>query len=208
MGQEIGNTTKVIQDETLLIQRILDGQTALFRQIANRYAGQVMRMVGRLIPSPEEAEEATQDTLLEAFQSLARYDARKASFQTWLMRIAHANLSGNKLCDDLTAFYQAEMKVITDWQKSRLENNPNPGPASLADMGPEYTERREKLAIDLVNRHTSDILGYYLLHEVAINYMPPAKWQELFNKMEPWLKTKPTLYKYLSQFKAEREKNL
>ena len=89
MGQEIGNTTKVIQDETLLIRCILDGQTTLFRQIANRYAGQVLRMAGRLIPSPEEAEEATQDTLLEAFQSLARYDARKASFQTWLMRIAY-----------------------------------------------------------------------------------------------------------------------
>ena len=89
MEQETGNTSKVIQDETLLIRRILDGQTTLFRQIANRYAGQVLRMVGRLIPSPEEAEEATQDTLLEAFQSLARYDARKASFQTWLMRIAY-----------------------------------------------------------------------------------------------------------------------
>jgi len=89
MGQETGNISKAIQDETLLIQCILEGQTALFRQIANRYAGQVLRMVGRLIPSPEEAEEATQDTLLEAFQSLARYDARKASFQTWLMRIAY-----------------------------------------------------------------------------------------------------------------------
>jgi len=117
----------------------------------------------------------------------------------------HANLSGNKLCDDLSAFYQAEMKVIGDWQKSCLENNPNPGPASLSDMGPEYTERREKMAIDIVNRHTSDILGYYLLHEVAINYMPPARWLELFDKMEPWLKTKPALYSYLSKFKAVRE---
>ena len=73
----------------LLISRILDGQTALFRQLASRYAGQVLRMVARLIPSPEEAEEATQDTLVEAFQSLSRYDARQASFQTWLMRIAY-----------------------------------------------------------------------------------------------------------------------
>ena len=46
-------------------------------------------MVARLIPSPEEAEEATQDTLVEAFQNLSRYDARQASFQTWLMRIAY-----------------------------------------------------------------------------------------------------------------------
>ena len=83
------NTSKAREDETLLISRILDGQTALFRQLANRYAGQVLRMVARLIPSPEEAEEATQDTLMEAFQSLGRYDARQACFQTWLMRIAY-----------------------------------------------------------------------------------------------------------------------
>ena len=84
-----GNTPQAIQDETLLIRHILDGDTKLFRQLAGRYAEQVLRMVARLIPSHEEAEEATQDALLEAFQSLARYDARQASFQTWLMRIAY-----------------------------------------------------------------------------------------------------------------------
>lgn len=85
----IGNTSKAREDETLLISRILDGQTSLFRELASRYAGQVLRMVARLIPSPEEAEEATQDTLMEAFQSLSRYDAQRASFRTWLMRIAY-----------------------------------------------------------------------------------------------------------------------
>ena len=89
METTTGNTTKAIQDETLIIRRILDGQTGLFRQLAGRYAGQVLRMVARLLPSPEEAEEATQDTLMEAFQNLVRFDARKASFQTWLMRIAY-----------------------------------------------------------------------------------------------------------------------
>lgn len=84
-----GNTPQAIQDETLLIRHILDGDTKLFRQLAGRYAEQVLRMVARLIPSHEEAEEATQDALLEAFQSLARYNARQASFQTWLMRIAY-----------------------------------------------------------------------------------------------------------------------
>ena len=89
METTIGNTSKAREDEMLLISRILDGQTMLFRELAGRYAGQVLRMVARLIPSPEEAEEATQDTLVEAFQSLSRYDAQRASFQTWLMRIAY-----------------------------------------------------------------------------------------------------------------------
>ena len=89
METTTGNTSKAREDEALLISRILDGQTMLFRELAGRYAGQVLRMVARLIPSPEEAEEATQDTLVEAFQSLSRYDAQRASFRTWLMRIAY-----------------------------------------------------------------------------------------------------------------------
>jgi RNA polymerase sigma-70 factor (ECF subfamily) len=89
MEKETVTSAVALRDETLLIRRILDGQTALFRQLAGRYAGQVLRMVARLIPSPEEAEEVTQDVLFEAYQSLARYDAQKASFQTWLLSIAY-----------------------------------------------------------------------------------------------------------------------
>ena len=89
MGIKTDKTSKAKEDETLLISRILGGQTTQFRQLVDRYAGQVLRMVARLIPSPEEAEEVTQDVLLEAFQSLARFDARQASFYTWLMRIAY-----------------------------------------------------------------------------------------------------------------------
>ena len=89
MGIKTDKTSRAKEDETLLISRILGGQTTLFRQLVDRYAGQVLWMVARLIPSPEEAEEVTQDVLLEAFQSLARFDARQASFHTWLMRIAY-----------------------------------------------------------------------------------------------------------------------
>ena len=89
MEKETVTSAQTSQDETHLIRRILDGQTALYRQLAGRYAVQVLRMVARLIPSPEEAEEVTQDALLEAYQSLARYDAQKASFQTWLLSIAY-----------------------------------------------------------------------------------------------------------------------
>ena len=56
METTIGNTSKAREDETLLISRILDGQTSLFRELAGRYAGQVLRMVARLIPSPEASK--------------------------------------------------------------------------------------------------------------------------------------------------------
>lgn len=118
MEHESGITPQTIQDDTLLIRRILDGHTELFRQLAGRYAGQVLRMVASLIPSQEEAEEVTQDALLEAFQSLARFDAQQASFQTWLMRIAYHTALKH---------YRQHHKTITvvEVEQCRLDTIPN-----------------------------------------------------------------------------------
>ena len=101
METTTGNTSKAMQDETLLIRRILDGQTQLFRRLAGRYAMEVLRMVARLIPSQEEAEEAVQDTLLEAYCSLARYDARRLPHGTEALpkatQIRHLRRSGTTM---------------------------------------------------------------------------------------------------------------
>lgn len=121
-----GKTSQAIQDETLLIRRIIDGHTELFRQLAGRYAGQVLRMVASLIPSQEEAEEVTQDALLEAFQSLARFDARQASFQTWLMRIAYHTALKH---------YRQHHKTITvvEVEQQRLDTFPDDETDALLD---------------------------------------------------------------------------
>ena len=125
MEKEIDNTPAAMQDDTLLIRRILDGHTELFRQLAGRYAGQVLRMVASLIPSQEEAEEVTQDALLEAFQSLARFDARQASFQTWLMRIAyHTALKHYRQHHKSVQFVEMEQDN-GEYQSSWLDTIPN-----------------------------------------------------------------------------------
>jgi RNA polymerase sigma-70 factor (ECF subfamily) len=113
-----GNTSQAIQDEALLIRHILDGHTELFCQLAGRYAEQVLRMVASLISSQEEAEEVTQVALLEAFQSLTRFDARQASFQTWLMRIAYHTALKH---------YRQHHKTITvvEVEQCRLDTIPN-----------------------------------------------------------------------------------
>ena len=120
------DNTPAMQDETLLIRRILDGQPELFRQLVSRYAEQVLRMVARLIPQPEEAEEAAQDVLLDAFRSLARFDARRASFQTWLMAIAyHTSLK----------YYRKHSKSVSivEMEQNRLESIPDAETDALLD---------------------------------------------------------------------------
>lgn len=89
METKTANALQRSQDETMLIGLILDGQTNLFRQLASQYAERVLQLVSRMITSPEDAEEVTQDALLAAFQSLRRFDAQQASFPTWLSAIAY-----------------------------------------------------------------------------------------------------------------------
>lgn len=161
MEKETGNSPQAMQDETLLIRRILDGQTELFRQLANRYAEQVLRMVGRLIPSSEEAKEATQDTLLEAFQSLGRYDARKASFQTWLMRIAYHTALKH---------YRQRQKYVTivDMEQQWLDTIPdNEADALLGDTTNDRVALMEK-AIGMLKPDDQMLLNLYYFDDRPI----------------------------------------
>ena len=161
MEKETGNSPRAMQDETLLIRRILDGQTELFRQLANRYAEQVLRMVGRLISSSEEAEEATQDTLLEAYQSLGRYDARKASFQTWLMRIAYHTALKH---------YRQRQKYVTivDMEQQWLDTIPdNEADALLGDTTNDRVALMEK-AIGMLKPDDQMLLNLYYFDDRPI----------------------------------------
>ena len=76
-------------DDRTLIRNVLDGQTEQFRPLADRHGECVQKFVARMVPLPEDAEEVTQDVLVSAFQSLHRFDEEKASFRTWLLRIAY-----------------------------------------------------------------------------------------------------------------------
>lgn len=76
-------------DDSVLVRGILDGQTGLFRLLAERYAGRMMGMIRRLVPAKEDAEEVTQDALLEAYKSLSRFDSQQSNLLTWLLSIAY-----------------------------------------------------------------------------------------------------------------------
>lgn len=166
METKTGNKSPTIQDETLLIRSILDGQTGLFRHLARRYAGQVLRMVARLIPSPEEAEEATQDTLFEAFQSLARYDARKASFHTWLMRIAyHTALKHYRQHHRQVAiveFDQHRLETIADEETDALLGNTSSDQVAHMERAIDTLKPDDQMLLNLYyfdNRPIREIAG-------------------------------------------------
>ena len=77
-----------IMDEDTIICRVLEGQTGLYRLLVNQYAEPTLGVIGRIVPTQEDAEDVLQDTFVAAYQSLASFDRDKASFKTWLMNIA------------------------------------------------------------------------------------------------------------------------
>ncbi|WP_158969153.1 sigma-70 family RNA polymerase sigma factor [Paraglaciecola sp. L3A3] len=88
--------SKLDDDELVRITRIqLPYVTTAYEVIFHRYHTKLIQVCFRYLGSIEEAEEAVSDTMLNVFNSIQRFEGR-ASFKTWIYRIAH-NQSLNRL---------------------------------------------------------------------------------------------------------------
>ena len=65
------------------------GQTDGYKYLMGRYGRQVQLLVAQMVGDSRDAEELTQDTFVRAFEHLKDFDPERASFQTWLCRIAY-----------------------------------------------------------------------------------------------------------------------
>lgn len=69
--------------------------TTAYEVLFHRYHRQLISVCYRYSSSLEEAEETVSDTMLNVFNNIARFEQR-ASFKTWIYKIAH-NLSITRL---------------------------------------------------------------------------------------------------------------
>lgn len=76
-------------DEQTIIQQILHGHTEQFALIVSSYSQKLLTFVSRMVPQPLDAEEIAEDAFVKAYQHLRTYSPAKASFFTWLCRIAY-----------------------------------------------------------------------------------------------------------------------
>jgi RNA polymerase sigma-70 factor (ECF subfamily) len=70
-----------------VVARVLAGETALFEVLMRRYNQRVYRAARAILRNDLEAEDVMQDAYVRAFAHLAQFE-RRASFSTWLTRIA------------------------------------------------------------------------------------------------------------------------
>ena len=65
------------------------GERYGFEALVARYGQTVFTMVVRIVGDEARAEELTQDTFIKLFETIDRYDPKRASLSTWLCRIAY-----------------------------------------------------------------------------------------------------------------------
>ena len=76
-------------EDNIIIQRVLSGDTQKFGLLVNRHGPALMTFVGRIVQQQEDAEDVVQNAFVAAYQHLMDFDPQQASLSTWLQRIAY-----------------------------------------------------------------------------------------------------------------------
>ncbi|HET7897486.1 MAG TPA: sigma-70 family RNA polymerase sigma factor [Flavisolibacter sp.] len=119
-----------------LIQQVLQGKTAAFAELVDRYRNFVFTIVLRYISSREDAEEVSQDIFIKAYRSLA--DSKGASkFSTWLYTITTTSC--------LTFLRKKKLEVHS------LDNEKVYAAADNIDGGMSANQIEQKSRVTMVN---------------------------------------------------------
>ena len=76
----------ILSDEAV-VSHVLDGQVALFEILMRRHNERLYRAARAIVRDEAEAEDVMQQAYVNAYAHLRQFD-RRASFATWLSRIA------------------------------------------------------------------------------------------------------------------------
>lgn len=75
-------------NDLVYVERVLQGEVNAFAPLVNRHKDLVYSICFRVLQQTEEAEEAAQDSFMNAYRSLEKFRGGSA-FSTWLYRIAY-----------------------------------------------------------------------------------------------------------------------
>ena len=103
--------------------------------LVERYYGEINRYLRRQLPDRDLADDLTQEVFVAVLLSIDRFDARRASFRTWLFRIAT-----NKLVDHLR-------RLRRRGQPTGLDEFDPADPTDVADWVADADLARRALAV-------------------------------------------------------------
>lgn len=120
--------------ETVLINRILSGETSAFSEVVEDHKNLVFSLALQLLKNQEEAEEVAQDTFVKVYSSLKNFKG-DSKFSTWIYRITY-NTCLDRLKKNKRKYVEEELNEINQTQLYTTKN-------ALQQM--EQKERTEKI---------------------------------------------------------------
>jgi RNA polymerase sigma-70 factor (ECF subfamily) len=123
-----------------LVRRIKEGEKDLFSRLVVKYHGRIFTVVSRILASPEDAEEATQDAFVAAYRKIQTF-REQAQFYSWLYRIA-TNHALNRLRANRSRGQwrtQSLDEMVDEGGEGRLDTK-DPNPVEVPDRSCEESE--------------------------------------------------------------------
>lgn len=110
-------------DDQIIIARVLDGDTAAFEILVNRYKDMAFSIARRVCSNSEDAEEVAQDAFLKAYQALEKFK-QESKFSTWFYRIV-TNAAISSTRKKRIAMASLDEKLVDNFSEDEVQENLN-----------------------------------------------------------------------------------
>ena len=121
----------------------------------NMYAGMIYRLCYSLLQNKEDAEEVLQDSFEYAFRSLAKFDANKSAFKTWLYQIAVSRCRNKRRRKWLPTF------SINQLTHGELTDRESPTPDEVSHLSEQQQQVWQALQQLTPKLRETAVLRYY-----------------------------------------------
>lgn len=149
-----------MEEDLLLVQRVLRGEQAAFRQLVEQYQNYVFTIAMRVLNSREEAEEVAQDVFLKVYKMLGSY-RQESKFSSWLYAITYRTAIDNARKKKLPL--QSIESGSTAFQAPDVHSK---SPAELTQDND--LKQQVQSVINRLKPSDANIITLYYLHEQSV----------------------------------------
>jgi len=146
-------------DDNMIIARVLEGETAAFEHLVNRYKDMAFSIARRVCANAEDAEEVAQDAFMKAYQALDKFK-QESKFSTWLYRIV-TNTAISSTRKKKIAMTSLDETLVENFSEDEIREN-------LNQFSLEEQSRYVKEAMQQLHPQDALLINMFYTDELSI----------------------------------------